>query len=285
MKYLLLLLITATSLCLLSTCDTGGDPLGDALLEAAAQGKIDQMKVCIDNGVDINYSNPKFFSTQQTACCKAAAHGQLEALKWLVEQGADWHKGTNTQGRNPITFAAAGNHFDIVYYLLEVGEDVNYQENGNGMNALLYASELGNLQAVKTLLEKGANMQVRTTSGQTPISVAAARCQPQVFNFWIQKGLKAENRFLFDMAKSKGGSSLQASCQQVLDAILQAGIDINAQDEAGNTALHLAYEQEHEAFAQELKSRGIDEQIKNNKGLTAMEIKEEVLRKKEAPNN
>jgi ankyrin repeat protein len=268
------------SLLLLSlfSCDTGGDPLGDALLEAAAQGKIDQMKVCIDNGVDINYINPKFLSTQMTACAKAAANGQLEALKWLVQQEADWHKATSG-GENPITFAGKKGHFDIVYYLVEIGEKVNYQERNYGMNAILYASEKGNVEAIRKLMELGANKDSRNKDGKDPLSLAVHRHHAAAYNYWVkEQNMAIKDRHLFDAVEGGYISDEQKQIQMV-QTILNAGIDINVQNSNKDTPLHIAYKYENATLIRFLKENGADESIKNIRDLTPLEVRGELVPK------
>ncbi len=62
----------------------------------------------------------------------------------------------------------------------------------------------------------------------------------------------------------------------LLQSLIASGIDINAQDEDGNTALHHAVKHDREGYRlasiQKLKSAGIDRNIKNKAGEKAIHI-------------
>jgi ankyrin repeat protein len=252
-----------------NSCDTGGDPLGDALLEASAQGKLDQMKVCIDNGVDINYINPNMMSTQQTACMKAAAHGQMEALKWLVEQKADWHKATSG-GENPITLGAKKGHFDIVYYLIEIGEEVNYKERNYGKTAFLYAAEQGELSAAKQLLAKGANLNEIDKEEKSAMHLAVRHAHPPIIEFLLEKGLKLNDQMLFEAVAHTSGFKMDKE-KATLGLLLREGLNINVQNSDGDTPLHIANKHGNDPLIDFLRSKGADTKIKNKGGLNAEE--------------
>jgi ankyrin repeat protein len=154
---------------LLAAC--GGNTPGDKLLKAAAKGDIEAMKKWLDQGADINYQSSGMLSLEQTPLMKAAKNGHLEAVKFLIDKGADISKG-NTGKENPITLAAEKDHPEIVLYLIEKGENVNYQESNYGMTALHHAARNGNLELIEKLVAKGANMKLQNKEEETPFAVA-----------------------------------------------------------------------------------------------------------------
>jgi len=265
-----LIVLPLLGLFMLIACDTDGDPMGDALLSAAKQGDIQSMQAALDGGASIDYVNPNLLSTTKTACCKAAAHGQLESLQWLVDKGADWHKGT-AGNENPITLAAANNHFDIVFYLIEEGEDVNYQETNYGFTALLSAAKHGNVAAAKKLIALGADTKVMNKKKQGAIHLAARHCKAAMVDFLYQKGLTAV-RPLHTLVTFQNDKRLPADAKATIDVLLRHGVDINAQDGSGFTALHIASQWGNDALMNYLIDKGADSSIQTNNGMTVRQL-------------
>lgn len=170
---------------LLSAC--GGNTPGDKLLKAAADGDIEAMKKWLEQGADINYQSSGVLSLEQTPLMKAAKNGHLEAVKFLIEKGADISKG-NTGKENPITLAAEKNHPNIVMYLIEKGENVNYQESNYGMSALHHAARNGNLELIEKLVAKGANMKLQNKEEETPFAVAVFYKSLGAAKYFLSKG-------------------------------------------------------------------------------------------------
>ena len=85
----------------------------------------------------------------------ASAKGHTEALKTLVEAGAD----VNVKSQDGVTIlmiASGKGHTEIVESLLEAGADVNVKDE-DGDTALIFASRWGHTEVVKALLEAGAD--------------------------------------------------------------------------------------------------------------------------------
>ena len=64
--------------------------------------------------------------------------------------------------------------FDMVQYLVELGNDVNARESATGLTPLLAACFYGNSERViQFLADKGADLNAKTTAGQTPLAIAS----------------------------------------------------------------------------------------------------------------
>lgn len=57
-----------------------------------------------------------------------------------------------------------------------------------------------------------------------------------------------------------------------VDAALESGADIDAQDEFGRTALHYAAEGGHPQTTRDILARGADKSIQDRKGYTALDL-------------
>ena len=63
---------------------------------------------------------------------------------------------------------------EMVKYTVELGNDVNATETATGLTPLLCASFYGTSERIiQFLVEKGANINAKTTAGQTPLAIAS----------------------------------------------------------------------------------------------------------------
>ena len=63
---------------------------------------------------------------------------------------------------------------EMVKYTVELGNDVNAVETSTGLTPLLCASFYGNSERIiQFLVDKGANLNAKTTAGQTPLAIAS----------------------------------------------------------------------------------------------------------------
>jgi len=259
-------LLSLLFLCTMS-CDINGDPNGDKLLLAAANGNLSEMEEALSTGIDINYINPNFLSTQYTACSKAANNGQLAALKLLVEKGADWHKATDGK-ENPITLAANKKNWDIVFYLIELGEDVNYRETNNGRTALLSAAQHGNVNVIKKLMDLGADKTVIDKERFTTLMLAAKHCRPDALQFLINDGGNISG-LLSIVAQFQGMGANLGPIKRTISVLVKNGADINEKNGDGDTPLHTASYYRNDEMIQILRSNGANPSITNNNNMTA----------------
>lgn len=93
--------------------------------DAIKKNDFDELKKLIDQGMDINFFDNKNQSLLWCAC----QQGNVDAVKWLIEHGADVNIRIN-DGFTPLVLAAQTN-IEIVQLLLEAGADVNA---GNELN-------------------------------------------------------------------------------------------------------------------------------------------------------
>ena len=90
-----------------------------ALAAAALYGDDEALAYVIGLGVDLNAYSPKGFHPHATALHQAVNSGSLEAVKLLVESGADLHvKDTGFQS-TPLGWAEHLERTEIAEYLRE----------------------------------------------------------------------------------------------------------------------------------------------------------------------
>jgi ankyrin repeat protein/spore coat protein CotH len=102
---------------------------------------------------------------------KASAEGNLSAVKNALENGSDLDALDPQFGIDPLGWAALHGKTEAVKLLLEKGANIKNRHR-DGSTALHGAAFLGRVETVKLLLEKGADINIRKNDGMTPMDVA-----------------------------------------------------------------------------------------------------------------
>ena len=150
------------------------------LHEAAAAGQLDRVKHLVDANPELARSySPDGFPVFALAC----TFGHLPVAMYLFEMGALVDAvAANGTGYNALTGAVAGGRADVVDWLLQNGAEPNYGY-GAGFTPLLTAAANGHLEIVKMLLLHGADAEAKTNDGKCAADIAEERKHPTVAQF------------------------------------------------------------------------------------------------------
>ena len=150
--------------------------LDRALVEAADEGDIDDVRALLDRGGNVNAA----VDGDGSPLIAAARAGHLELVTLLLDRGADVNLAVSGDGA-PLLMAAREGHVDIVRLLLDRGADIHLAV-ADDENALIQASGSGRLAVVRLLVERGADVNAQLWAGtaydrtdgewRTPLSVA-----------------------------------------------------------------------------------------------------------------
>jgi ankyrin repeat protein len=258
-------------------------PLGGmpALEFAARDGCVECIPVLVDGGADINAVDQDGI----TALLSAVINGHYDVAGVLIEKGADANIADRT-GRTPLYSAVdfhtmpASNRpspketdneltsLDVVAKLLAKNANVNAQlkqqqpyrtklDRGDdtmlttGTTPLIRAAKAGDVAVMKLLLAKGADPKLATRNGVNPLMAAAGL------------GTKEED--------TTGRRKTQAEAIEAIKLCLTAGIDINAADSRGQTALHGAAFWGLDDVVQFLVDHGAKLDAKDKQGKTPLD--------------
>ena len=118
----------AALLVLLALSAPAGAATPDDLLDAVRRGDLAGVKAALDAGVPVDAP----FRYERTALSFAAARGNLEIVRLLLDRGADPDKKDTFYGATPISSAINEGHASIVRLLLERGAPVGPGAAANG---------------------------------------------------------------------------------------------------------------------------------------------------------
>jgi len=161
----------------------------------------------------------------RTPLMLAASVGSLDAMKILVEAGADVNA-PDTFGTTPLMFGIR----DIakVRLLLDAGARVNEKSKQNQTALLLAASNDGAIEIARLLVAKGADPKVIGASGRTTLIMAANQNDLAMVKFFLEHGVPVN---AVDSTDKFGHTALMAAAAQsntaMVKALIQKGADVN----------------------------------------------------------
>ncbi|CAK9829301.1 Protein phosphatase 1 regulatory subunit 12A [Anthophora retusa] len=193
----------------------------------------------------------------------ACAAGDKEEVVRLLQKGADINTG-NVDGLTALHQACINDDLDMVEFLVEKGADINCGDN-EGWTPLHATASCGFISIAKYLIEKGCNLAAVNYDGQLALDIAESVEMEDMLQQHINKAgidcdqaRSEEERSMLNDARAwqagaagkdathpkSGATALHVAAAKgyvdVIDILLQARCDVNAQDFDGWTPLHAA---------------------------------------------
>ena len=219
-----------------------------------------QLQLLLQNGLNLRKAHTIFEYIELEDCC-------LQSLKLLTSRGLPvdktddkrqtlLHKLCRRSNKSEIV-KKTFNRLDILRLLLSHDCDVNAQDkDGNAPAHLLAMRKHQN--GLEEFVSKGANVNLRNNNGETCLHLAAdnagsVQCllqygsdvnvttnnaQTALHSFFILSSEKKKPSKGLSLAIEKRFQDIQGL--KVIALLLDAGIDVNAQENRGMTACHLA---------------------------------------------
>ena len=243
------------------------------------------MKVLLDAGADVNVKNAlgstpllevvRFTSDEkiaeallnaganvnaqhqfgQTALMVAAEDGTEKIVEVLINAGADLNI-RDEHGTTVLMYAARNfQTAEIVESLLNYEVDIDARDE-SGYTALMHAAERGTAENIKVLLAAGADLNVRDMRGATALmSAANSRSAKELMMGRIQND-KIDKLI----------AARESETSKIAKLLIDSGVDINAQNDFGWTAIFYAALNGTPATVSFLLDAGADASMKEKFG-------------------
>ena len=274
------------------------------LMNAAENGSLACLEAIVIGHADKDYVNV-FSKGGLSALIIASAHGNKEAVEFLIKSGADMNAVHDDNQVTALMYAAASGHIEVIKVLVAAGVDL-HSLHSNGGTALLEAATGGEPLAMQVLLEAGANHDFVDFDGVTPLMAVASQGHEQGMQLIVdhlKKDLSEEDlKTHINLASFSGGTSVMFSAAgghgEVTKKLIELGADVHAIARAtqgyldklkkneeegivenddgphvdGVTAMHVAAQGGHMDVVKILIEAGVDVTVKDDEKRTPLQL-------------
>jgi ankyrin repeat protein len=250
------------------------------LLYAARDGRLETVRILLDAGARINDTD----ANDITPLIAAITNNHPDVARFLIERGADI-TAVDWYGRTPLWAAVETRNMDVdnatfensierapylelIQLLLERGANPNVRTKESppirrdflrvtgtlawvdftGQTPFLAAALAGDVTVMKLLLKHGADPNIPTVGGTTPLMAAAG------VNWVIYQTFDEGQQALLDAVK----------------LCVELGMDVNATNSMGLTAVHGAANRGSDEILKFLVSQGATLDVKDKEGRTPL---------------
>ncbi|MHA7832202.1 MAG: ankyrin repeat domain-containing protein [Flagellimonas sp.] len=244
---------------------------------AAKKGNISFLKLLIEKGVDYKSLNRDGANAFLFAAQGGRGYSNpLSVYEYLKGLGLDPNMVTHT-GYTPLHRLAYNNDDPAIFELfLSAGANVN-QKDVDGNTPFLNAASRNQLEMVKLLSQDVTNFNIANEKGQTALILAVENNGPEVVDFLLDQGAdplltdKDGNSMAYYWIASFDSEKTDAFDRKRM-LLEEKGLAFNKVQAGGNTLHHLAAKNNDLALAKQLESFDIDINAVNNEGLTALHL-------------
>ncbi len=244
---------------------------------ASKKGNIDFLKLLVSKGVDYkslndNGGNAFMFASQGG---RGFSNG-LPVYTYLKGLGLEPNI-VEKNGSTPLHRLAFGTKdAAIIELFLNAGADVN-QADEKGNTPFLNAAARNQLSIVQLLAKNVKDINAANKSGETALMLAAHSNKADVVEFLISKGadINAQDTagntaayFLADSYNKRNAKAFDAK----LALLKSKGLKFNSVQGEGNTLYHVAAKKNNLELLKKVSVFNIDVNAKNDEGLTALHV-------------
>jgi ankyrin repeat protein len=273
-----------------------------ALMWAAAEGHTAVVEQLLQAGADCRAVVPSGWTALLFAVREGRTETARLLLRQGLDVNAARSADQRPSGPNPLLLAVQNGHFETAAAMLDAGADPNAQPagygalhavvavrrpvRGDGDPAPVGSGRMGSLEFVRLLVKKGGDVNLRlhqgqsgfadfTTTGCTALVLAAQTGDLPLLELLLE--LEADPTVpnvdgatavlaaagVGDLGSGLESAGSEADAIRVLQKLQELGLDLNAVDENGETAMHGAAYQNWPVLIEFLDQRGVKAELWN----------------------
>ena len=263
------------------------DERGNSPLQTAIRkGRQELAEFFLSVGADVHCTNTEGETPLHTLCSSFMAKPHDEKLtRKMIEMGANVHS-KDSQGRSPLHLAVMNYHIEktnMVNMLITAGASATDldRQGMNPIHRLIDKCRPYSEDDIKLLLEifdllvtTDSEANSKNVIGQTILHLAILAGAPlQVLEYLVQKGCRPtaedgqKRSLLHCVVKRELDDDID-----ILNFLLNTGLDINCADIWGQTVLHHAVEKNRKKLVKALVECGADVNVKDSVGRQPVHI-------------
>jgi len=241
-----------------------------SLCAACSGGYTEIVDLLLQHGADSSASSissrDELHNSSSLAICCAVKKGYANIVKLLLEHGAEVNE-KDQSGRSALihvveSLTAQGckphqvlnppsedMNLKILKYLLSAGGDVTVSSEYGRLSPLHLASSAGMCDLMMELIRNGANCNQLSSGGVSALDLACKNGHEAALEMLLKNGAKTDGQICSMHSVNSGNKShsvpplcmaAQNNSETMVKMLLKHGANVNALNEKGDTALHLA---------------------------------------------
>jgi ankyrin repeat protein len=244
----------------------------DNLLDAIEENNIENVKVLLNKGVDVNSTDSIGWNPLLLAYHKE----NLELMELLLDNGADTEIKLKQNGFSILADALFNYKDDIVKLLVKKGANVNVKY-GN-INPILYIRMSNDdLEIFNLFIASGFDLTARGINNETSLMSA---CSSWRSSLPIVKKILELHPELLHMKNDDNTNALMYACKsadniEIVKFLIDQGIDIHLTNKKNRSALSYAVSSGFFEAVNLLIEKGVDTNIKDIWDRTLLDISKE----------
>jgi len=210
----------------------------DRFFAACAQGDVESLRSLLGSEPGlIRANNPESHFPGWTGLHEAAKHGQTDAVRLLVEHGADPNAREAGDNTYALHWAAAKGNPEIARLLLDAGGDVHGFGDMHELDVIGWATVFhergGDSEVLFLLVERGARHHIFSAMSFADLDLIRTLVEqnPEMLDRRMSRFEQGQTPLHFAMSRKR---------YDILDLLIELGADLEAEDKNGQSALAVA---------------------------------------------